>query len=720
MRNDFQDMEPEDLENLLSNYVINSWSYSKVTSFARHEKAWEMNYVWGVYSKKSASSIAGNAYHKSLQYYFTKLKEDGEKIDLVELEQAAFAHIAEVPANQWKLQKTTPTVEESQTDATKTAVALVKNFLSEVGIYENDIAEILDVEIYGDEWVCVNGVEIPLPLHFQIDLVVKTKEGKVAIVDHKSKKSFTDAEELALGIGVQAISYVLGYEAKTGLQVDEVWFVENKYSKNKDGAPQLNRFAIPITPDTRALYEALLYEPLRRMVQAAHDPEYVYLINPSDNFVSLAEIHAFWARTQQAEISIEDFNVDPAKKALVSKRLKKIRDSSSTTVSPTIIKNFLVNTSQFIQYDLSNKNMTYEEKIEHVLRSFGTTVRVAHKFEGYSSNSYLLEVSAGTKISSLYGKRLDIANALDVKNVRLLPELTVHAEKSYVCIEVSKRADKILHFNMEERQGRKIPMGKDNYGNTIYWNTDNPSTPHILVGGSTGSGKTEFLKSTIEFSKDVFDEVYIFDTKYTPEFISLADNMTVFVYNEIEDIEEQMKNLVLEMNQLVASKRRKDILVVFDEFADAMSNARSGKALDVMENVQVGTYAPKKGFMGLMMPGAPKMALKKTGEIKSLEENMRILLQKGRSSGFRIIGATQRASVKVITGDAKVNFPVRVCLNMPTATDSKVMLDEEGAELLAGNGDGLIKSPEYKGTIRFQSFFKAEGAPASQPEAAEV
>jgi len=102
------------------------------------------------------------------------------------------------------------------------------------------------------------------------------------------------------------------------------------------------------------------------------------------------------------------------------------------------------------------------------------------------------------------------------------------------------------------------------------------------------------------------------------------------------------------------------------------------------------------------------LQLQTVGELKSLEENLKILLQKGRSCGFRIVAATQRASVKVITGDAKVNFPVQICFRVPKATDSRVVIDEEGAEALEGMGDGLMKSPEYKDVVRFQSFYKPE------------
>jgi len=70
------------------------------------------------------------------------------------------------------------------------------------------------------------------------------------------------------------------------------------------------------------------------------------------------------------------------------------------------------------------------------------------------------------------------------------------------------------------------------------------------------------------------------------------------------------------------------------------------------------------------------------------------------------LAATQRASVKVINGDTKVNFPVQVCFKVQREVDSRVVLDEPGAEALAGNGDGLFRSPQYNDIIRFQGYYK--------------
>lgn len=693
----------DELQELFSNFLVDSWSYSKVSSFARNEKAFEMQYIFGLYSKSSSTTIAGNAYHHALDYYFSQ-KKHGRTIDLVELEASAFAYLDNIEANKWKIQKTTPTVEACQKDATTKVSSLLRNFVAEKGIYEDEIADILDVEAYFDEFLTVNGVDIPLPCHAKIDLVVRKKEGGIAVVDHKSKKAYTPDDEISLATGVQAMTYVLCYESKTGHQVNEVWFVENKYTQNKDKSPQLARFPISIEDNTRRIYEALLYEKVKRMVEAVSNPDYVFLINDSDNLVDMAQLYDFWIRTMICEV--DDFNVDAAKKSLVAKRMKKIRDASIDMIPPAVLKRFKETPEKFITYDLSDKNMANEEKIEHVLRSFGVIARVAHTFEGYSSNTFLLEVSAGVKVASIFKYQLDIANALNVRTVRFSSQMVIHEGRSYLSVEFEKARETTLEYNVTDLSGFKIPIGKDNFNNTVIWDLENQSTPHMLVCGGTGSGKSVFLNSTIAYALEAgVDEVYIMDPKY--EFKSLHDQSKVFVYNDIIEIEEQMALLVKEMEQLVRTGRKKWIMVVFDEFADAIENSRKGPQLDIKEMVQVGNYAPKKGLFGIMEPGEPKMKMQTTGTLKSLEENMRILLQKGRSSGFRIIAAMQRASVKVITGDAKVNMPVQVCFRVNKDVDSKVVLDEAGAEGLAGAGDGLIKSPQYNDIIRFQAYFKA-------------
>src|ERR1035437_959345 len=689
--NKYKDYSPEQQEELSSNYLIDSWSYSKVSTFARNEKAFEMSYIFNQKEKSYASNIEGKAYHKALESFFLNFKE-GVRLDIVTLEQIAFDFIDCVPADEWKIQKTNPTVADCIQSSTQSVSKLLNNFFSEIDTYVSDIKEVVNVESRIVTWVTVNGVDIPIPLHGVLDLEIITKEDKRVIIDHKSKSSFTPESELMFTMGKQAITYVLGNEEETGNVLDEVWFIENKISKNKDNSPQLFCFKAIMDNGTRRLYEALLYEPLERMIQAVNDPDYVYLINDSDNFIDKAELYEFWAKTMLAEI--DDFNVPENKKPMLKERLRKIRDVSISSITPTVLRNFKKFAEQFIPYDLTNKDMTNQEKIEHVLRSFGIITKISFTFEGYSSSSYLLEISAGTAISAINRYKLDIANALNVPNVRIQKDLFVYQGKSYLAIESGKRSTATLAWDKTKLEGHRIPLGEDNFGQTIVWDMDNQSTPHMLICGATGSGKSVSLKSTIEYARLAgVSDIHIFDPKH--EFKAYAGK-GIHVINDIEDIELEMMLLVEDMQNRVKEGRSHKTLVIFDEFADAVANSRKGNELKNYSEEVIGRFAN----------GSAKTKRVVKDSDRSLEENLRILLQKGRSSGFNIIAATQRASTKVITGDAKVNFPVQICFRVPKDIDSIVVIDEPGAEALNGRGDFLIKSPEYLNVIRAQAFYK--------------
>lgn len=692
--NKYNGYTPDELQNVLSGYLIESWSYSKVNTFARNEKQFEKSYVYLEPDKRSVTSIAGNAYHEALKSFFEQFN-DGEKTpDLVALTQAAYDYIDnEVGDNDWRLTDSLPTVDQAKEKCITVTTALLENFCAEYAIYTQHIGEVLSVEEKDAAFVVCNGVDIPLPLHYIADLVIRTKDGKTVIIDHKSKGQYTSDDEVALVHGQQAMTYVLGYEQSVddgSRRVDEVWFIENKYSKNRNKSEQLRLHRFVMDEDSRKLYEFYLYQPLRRMLEAVSDPDYIYTINAADNLADKAELYEFSARTLIAEV--DDFpNIPDSKRPLIEKRQRKIKDSSIAMISPRVIRSFRKSAASFITFDYSHSNMTNKEKIEHKFRTFGKQVQVTHEIEGYSCNTYLCEVAAGIAIDSLKTYAKDIAYALDVPSVRIAHDLVVYEGRSFLSIEVSKKRTETLEWDASLLEGHKIPLGKDNFKSVVTWDMDNHSTPHMLVCGATGSGKSVLIRSTIAYAMLADMRVIIMDPKY--EFTALSDKCEV--WNDIADIERRMKELVEEMQGLKGSFGGMT-LIVFDEFADAVSSARSGKELDIKQEVIVGEYKD----------GRPKKAWEVVGREKSLEENLKMLLQKGRSLGYRIVAATQRASAKVITGDAKVNFPCVCCFRVPKALDSKVVIDEEGAQALAGGGDGLYKSPEYMDRlVRFQGFF---------------
>ena len=665
----YESYTPDKLEEHFANYLTDSWSYSKVSCFARNEKSFEKQYIYLEPDRRSSSSVAGNAYHAAMEEFFSTMQRTNSRIpDVVSLEQRAFEYINDkVYPNEWKLQKTTPTVEDCIADASRKAVSLIRNFYGERDLYLADIGKIIAIEARYEEWLTVNGVDIPLPCHAVIDLVLSLEDGRTAIVDHKGKGAYSDEKEVSLVHGKQAITYVLAFEKATGIHVDEVWFIENKYTANRDGSPQLRKHVIVMDPDSRRLYESMLYEPLRRMVEAVSNPDYIYMVNDSDNLSDKAELYAFWAKTMIAEV--DDFDIPDDKRDLIRMRQRKIKDASLAMISPRVITDFRREAASFITYDLSFSNMTRAEKIHHILMTFGMNTQVT-EITGFSSDTYLLEVSAGVKIGNIYKYRKDIANALNVPNVRIPENLAIYDGRSYVAVEAGKKRTETLLWDAKYLEGRRLPVGMDNFREVIYWDLDNHSTPHLLVCGSTGSGKSVELRSLIEYARLAgVGDITVFDPKY--EFQGLAAD-GIRVYGETGDMYRVMGEMVADMQGRTRTNDRHLTMLVIDEFADIMDS----------------TPADKGGM--------------------SMEQLLKMLAQKGRSLGFRIIAATQRASTKVITGDTKVNFPVQICFRMPKAVDSQVVIDEEGAESLQGQGDGLIRSPEYMDSVvRFQGFYKA-------------
>lgn len=194
--NKFSVLYGDQLEEHLSQFLINSWSFSGVSTFARNEKEFERRYIYREPSRKSATTVAGTAYHAALESFFSALKE-GELKQIAELQECAYKEIDKIEANEWKLGKKTPSVTDCINTATKTVNALIENFYKEHDLYLANIARVVAVEESFECWLIVNGVDIPLPCRGKLDLVVELTDGRRIIIDHKSKSAYTDESELA-------------------------------------------------------------------------------------------------------------------------------------------------------------------------------------------------------------------------------------------------------------------------------------------------------------------------------------------------------------------------------------------------------------------------------------------------------------------------------------------------------------------------------------------
>lgn len=672
--NQYAQLPPDELDELLSNFLIPHWSISGVNSFCRNEKDFERQYIFCEYDKTdSVSSIIGTTYHYALMFFFQNLKDTGKELSFDHLTTIAHGKLAEYKAPNYRPQKSM-TLLEQQEHALKSVNTLLQNFLHEKDCYIDDIKEIVAVEVGVKEFVTLAGIDIPLPMKGKFDLVFINHQDELCIADHKAKRNYTDEKDIKKNCSKQGVGYSCLIEScilakhpdfhKLKGPVKNFYYYENKYSKNKDGGRQIRRIALDLN-EGRDFYETMLSEAVMKMVQAVQDPDYIYLLNQDDFFVDSEAIIEFWIKTHLQ--GLDAFTNLPEKtRELLKLRKAQVHQARLSNIPKSVIESFQKDKA-FITLSIQEmEKLPITERIEHRLRCFGFVTNVAHTIDGYSCDTLLLEVGAGTKIKDIFKFRLDIAAAVGADDIRISQNLIKYEDQSFIAIEINKMDRKILHLQESDLQkgSWKLPIGKDNFQNTIYWDLDNPSTPHMLGGGASGSGKSVTIRTMIKALQEIQGdnvEITILDPKF--EFDPMRDKGCT-VIQDIEEIEIFMLYLVDEMNERFQTKNfGKRRVIFFDEVNDAL------------------------------MQGT-----------KALREANIKLVQKARSAGFHFAEFAQRLTSKAIDGNAKVNFPVRLCLTMPSAVDSKVILDEGGAENLNGKGDALIKSPELSQAVRIQCF----------------
>lgn len=257
--------------------------------------------------------------------------------------------------------------------------------------------------------------------------------------------------------------------------------------------------------------------------------------------------------------------------------------------------------------------------------------------------------------------------------------------------------DKCLH-SMFLENNYKLPviLGVSTRG--IYQGLDLTKSPHILIAGSTGAGKSVFLSSIISglvtFKSSEELKLILVDTKQLdltlfeslPHVVQTADTIEkvheVFtrLMNIVRQRTSQMKGIARNIHEYnrIATKKLPYYVVIIDEFADVIG---LDKSLATAGIEPVASYS-------------------------RITQRLQELTQISRAAGIHFIVATQRPSVKIITGDIKANLATRIALRLPTGYDSKTILDEYGAEKLLGKGDMLVKSPLFEDVVtRFHGPF---------------
>lgn len=343
------------------------------------------------------------------------------------------------------------------------------------------------------------------------------------------------------------------------------------------------------------------------------------------------------------------------------------------------------------------------KKLENILANFGITAEVVDYSRGPSVTRYEIQPEIGTRLANITKLTDDIKLHLAATDIRIEPI----PGKSTIGIEVPNEGrDSVLIRELIEspalkNNGSKLAFaaGKDIAGDVIIG--DIAKMPHLLVAGTTGSGKSVFTNSIIMsiLFRATPDEVRLIIVD--PKVVEFG------VYNGIPHLLQP----VVTDPKLASNTLKWAVAEMSDRYKKfAELNVRDIKGYNekIMqegpdENGQMPTKLPQiviviDELADLMMVAA-----------KEVEESICRIAQLARAAGIHLIIATQRPSVNVVTGLIKANVPSRVALMVSSGVDSRTIIDQNGAEKLLGNGDMLFYPSGYVKPVRLQGAFVSDG-----------
>jgi DNA segregation ATPase FtsK/SpoIIIE, S-DNA-T family len=360
----------------------------------------------------------------------------------------------------------------------------------------------------------------------------------------------------------------------------------------------------------------------------------------------------------------------------------------------------LLKTSPPARGDAADVSERTARVLVQALANFGVDATIVGTISGPRVVRYELQLAPGTKVSKVAGLRDDLSYALATTEIRILAPIP---GKQAVGVEVPNLAPRMVTLGdiFDDVPGSASPLsvwlGKDISGNAVW--TDLARMPHLLIAGTTGSGKSGcintlltsiLLRATPEDVRMILIDPKRIELNFyesiphllTPV-VSSPKEASAVLHNVVAEMERRYERLSIvrarnlpEANRIFRARGEDPLpylLVVIDELADLM----------------------------MISPQA-------------VEDAIIRLAQKSRAVGIHLVLATQRPSVDVITGMIKANVPSRIAFAVSSQTDSRVILDGAGAESLLGQGDMLFKP---LGTSRLQ---RVQGAFVTEEEIALV
>ncbi|ESK40663.1 hypothetical protein P256_01118 [Acinetobacter nectaris CIP 110549] len=345
------------------------------------------------------------------------------------------------------------------------------------------------------------------------------------------------------------------------------------------------------------------------------------------------------------------------------------------------------------------------ELLEIKLQEFNVKATVVEAQPGPVVTRFELDLAPGVKASKVTNISRDLARSMSMASVRVVE---VIPGKPYIGIEVPNssremvRLTELLHTQEYKDPNGLISMamGKDISGQPVL--TDLAKAPHMLVAGTTGSGKSVAVNAMLLSML----------LKYTPQDLRLIlidpKQLELANYNDIPHlltpVVTDMKDAVSALNWCVNEMERRYKLMSFLKVRKIVDyNRKVKEALETGEDLIDPTWkpsdsatqerAPRLQTLPMIVIVADEFADMIMQVGKKAEEMITRLAQKSRAAGIHLLLATQRPSVDVITGLIKANIPTRVALRVNSKIDSRTILDAGGAEDLLGHGDMLFLGP---------------------------
>jgi S-DNA-T family DNA segregation ATPase FtsK/SpoIIIE len=349
--------------------------------------------------------------------------------------------------------------------------------------------------------------------------------------------------------------------------------------------------------------------------------------------------------------------------------------------------------------------------LEKTFADFGFKVRVVEIETGPVISQYEIELEAGLRLAKIANLADDLAIALRVPSVRIVAPIP---GKNSVGIEVPNTDRQMVRLRevIEETQSKsrtmKIPLyfGKDVAGNPMVF--DMASLPHLLIAGRTGTGKSVCLNSII---------VSMLMTRRPDEVRMLMIDPKMVELTPYKSLPHLMHPVVTDM------KKAEAILAwAVEKMEERYAMLAKVGVRHLSQYNQLGREELLKRFnpegeeeaaaipttMPYIVMIADEIADMMMTAGKEIEQHIIRLAQKSRAVGIHLILATQKPTVDVITGLIKSNLPARIAFQVASRTDSRVVLDECGAERLLGNGDMLFLSPGTSQILRGQGTYLSD------------